>query len=52
VLWPNVLNSDPFRKDGRFMHQALDVEAGVKFAVNAPIHMFDFVTPHKIGCAR
>lgn len=50
LLWPSVLNSNPMKKDGRFMHQALDVEAGVKYAANAWIHQFDYVTPQKTGC--
>jgi prolyl 4-hydroxylase len=50
VLWPSVFDSYPLKKDGRFLHQALDVEAGVKFAANIWIHMFDHVTPQKSGC--
>jgi prolyl 4-hydroxylase len=50
LLWPSVLNSNPLKKDGRFMHQALDVEDGVKYAANAWIHLYDYVAPQKIGC--
>lgn len=50
LLWPSVLNSNPMKKDARFMHQALDVEAGVKYAANGWIHMYDYLTPQKTGC--
>ena len=50
VLWPSVLNASPMKKDGRFMHQALDVESGVKFGANAWIHMYDYQTPQSTGC--
>jgi len=32
LLWPSVLDSDPNKKDGRTDHEALPVEAGVKYA--------------------
>lgn len=50
LLWPSVLNSDPFSIDARMKHQALEVEAGIKFAANGWIHMFDYVTPQSTGC--
>jgi prolyl 4-hydroxylase len=50
VLWPNVLDAYPMRKDMRTLHEALDVVEGVKFAVNAWFHMFDFKTPNAVGC--
>jgi prolyl 4-hydroxylase len=50
LLWPSVYDSDPMAKDGRMMHQALEVEDGVKFAANGWIHMYDYVTPQSIGC--
>ena len=34
VLWPNVLNTDPNRRDSRTAHQALPVVEGVKYAAN------------------
>lgn len=51
LLWPSVLNEDPNRKDFRTDHQALDVEAGEKYAANAWIHLRDFKTPHETGCS-
>jgi prolyl 4-hydroxylase len=50
LLWPSVLNSAPMSSDQRTTHQALDVEAGVKFAANGWIHMYDYLTPQKKGC--
>jgi prolyl 4-hydroxylase len=50
LLWPSVLNSNPLQKDGRMMHQALEVEAGTKYAANGWIHMYDYVTPQANGC--
>jgi prolyl 4-hydroxylase len=34
VLWPSVYDSRPFDKDDRLIHQALPVEAGIKFGAN------------------
>lgn len=50
LLWPSVIDSDPLEKDGRTRHQALPVEKGTKFAANAWIHQFDYLTPQKLGC--
>jgi prolyl 4-hydroxylase len=38
LFWPSVLNSTPHKKDGRTTHQALPVEAGIKYAANAWFH--------------
>lgn len=50
LLWPSVLDSDPMAKDGRMMHQALEVIEGTKFAANGWIHMFDYLAPQEAGC--
>lgn len=50
LLWPSVLNDDPMKKDGRMRHQALPVEKGLKYAANAWIHMYDYLTPQLSGC--
>jgi prolyl 4-hydroxylase len=50
VLWPSVYNSEPMNSDERFMHQALPVNAGLKFGANAWVHMFDYQAPQVIGC--
>ena len=38
VVWPSVLNDDPFEKDTRTTHQALEVTQGVKYGANAWLH--------------
>lgn len=50
LLWPSVLDSNPLAKDNRMFHQALEVEAGTKFAANGWIHMYDYITPQSAGC--
>jgi prolyl 4-hydroxylase len=50
LLWPSVLDADPNEKDDRTTHQALPVEAGVKYGANAWFHMRDFKTPNGEGC--
>jgi prolyl 4-hydroxylase len=50
LLWPSVLDSAPNDTDGRTSHQALPVEAGVKYGANAWFHMRDFKTPNGNGC--
>ena len=51
LLWPSVLDSNPMKKDGRMMHQALEVEEGIKYAANGWIHMHDYVTAQAKGCS-
>lgn len=51
LLWPSVLNEDPNAKDDRTDHQALPVEAGVKYGANAWLHNRDFKEPYERGCA-
>jgi len=50
LFWPSVLNESPHNKDDRTNHQALPVEAGIKFGANGWYHQFDFKTPHEEGC--
>lgn len=50
LLWPNVLDHNPNKKDIRTMHEALPVEKGVKYGANAWFHMYDFKTPFEEGC--
>jgi len=50
VLWPSIYNSDPMKADKRMMHQALPVDAGLKFGANAWIHMFDYQASQLLGC--
>jgi prolyl 4-hydroxylase len=41
LLWPSVHNDEPNLKDERTKHEALPVEAGVKYGANAWFHQFD-----------
>jgi len=50
LLWPSVLDEQPLNKDRRTEHEALPVFEGTKFAANAWIHSFDYVTAQKVGC--
>jgi prolyl 4-hydroxylase len=50
LLWPSVYDDKPNDKDPRTTHQALPVEAGVKYGANAWFHMRDFKTPNGNGC--
>ncbi len=50
LLWPSTLNAEPMVKDARTSHQAMDVIEGTKFATNGWVHMYDYVTPQKLGC--
>jgi prolyl 4-hydroxylase len=51
LLWPSVLNDDPNAKDGRTDHEALPVEAGIKYGANAWLHNRDFKETYGRGCA-
>lgn len=50
LLWPSVLDRAPNDDDQRTTHQALPVEAGIKYGANAWFHMRDFKTPHENKC--
>jgi prolyl 4-hydroxylase len=50
VLWPSVFDSDPMKKDGRYMHQALPVVEGTKYGANGWIHMHDYLEAQSKGC--
>jgi len=50
VIWPSVLNSSPSQVDPRTIHQALAVEAGVKYSVNSWLHQKNFKIPMQTGC--
>jgi len=51
LIWPSVLDQNPYKEDRRTNHEALPVIRGKKFAANAWIHMRDFQTGHERGCA-
>ena len=50
LLWPSVKNSNVYEADHRTMHEARTVTAGLKYAANAWLHLYDFRSPHSIGC--
>jgi prolyl 4-hydroxylase len=50
LIWPSVLDAKPDRKDSRTDHQALPVEAGIKYSANGWIHARDFKTPFESNC--
>ena len=50
VLWPSVLDDKPNEMDPRTYHQALPVEAGVKYGANAWLHQRDFKAALDLGC--
>ena len=51
LLWPNVLNENPLRRDDMTHHQALPVEEGIKYGANAWLHLRDFKTDYANNCA-
>ena len=50
LVWPSVLDEDPWEMDERTHHEALKVEAGVKYGANAWIHLRDFKKPYEQNC--
>jgi prolyl 4-hydroxylase len=50
LIWPSVLDEDPSEMDEQTLHEALPVEAGVKYGANAWIHQRDFKTPFEENC--
>lgn len=50
VLWPSVQDVDVRTIDRRTQHEALPVGKGVKYGINAWLHLHDFRTPHLKAC--
>jgi prolyl 4-hydroxylase len=50
LLWPSVLNERPDSKDSVTMHEALPVEAGIKYSANSWIHQRNFKVPFETDC--
>lgn len=50
LIWPSVLNNEPNEIDDRTYHQALPVEAGIKYGANAWFHMRNFKGSNDRGC--
>ena len=51
LIWPSVIDEDPDEVDGRTEHQALAVEAGVKYGANAWLHQRDYKEAEARDCA-
>jgi hypothetical protein len=52
VLWPSVRNDNILEADHRTEHEAMPVLKGQKLAANAWLHLYDFKSPHNVGCAN
>lgn len=50
VIWPSVMDWNPFREDNRTSHAALPVKKGVKYGANVWVHQHDFKTWYEKGC--
>lgn len=50
LLWPGVLDRDPYTIDHRTRHTARPVIKGRKYAANSWIHLNDFKKPNLWGC--
>ncbi|KAL1526849.1 hypothetical protein AB1Y20_015541 [Prymnesium parvum] len=50
VLWPSVLNDEPFTPDRRTNHEAKPVVKGIKYGANLWLHQHDFKSAHRLGC--
>lgn len=50
VLWPSVLDSNPFDKEPRTDHEAQDVIKGQKYGANSWIHAHDYMAAQELGC--
>ena len=51
LIFPNVLNINPNRRDTRMKHAGLAVQKGVKYVANYWLHMYNFHGPYKIQCS-
>ena len=50
ILWPSVMDNDPYKTDYRTFHEAMPVIRGTKFAINIWFHLYNFQIPHKYNC--
>jgi hypothetical protein len=50
LVWPSVYDHDVFEADMRTEHEAMPVLVGEKYAMNAWLHIREFVRPFLIGC--
>eukprot|EP00037_Helgoeca_nana_P037623 m.16848 g.16848 ORF g.16848 m.16848 type:complete len:389 (+) comp9121_c0_seq1:374-1540(+) len=51
VLWPSMKDEDSLQVDERTHHEACNVTKGFKHAANLWVHLYDYATPHVLGCA-
>ena len=52
LVWPSILDSDPYERDDRTDHEALPVASGTKYAANYWLHMWDFQLANDRGCGN
>jgi len=50
ILWPSVLDKDPWTTEEHTYHEAVTVTRGEKYAANYWIHMFEFQKMLQNGC--
>mmetsp|Transcript_40425 Transcript_40425/g.80999 ORF Transcript_40425/g.80999 Transcript_40425/m.80999 type:complete len:115 (-) Transcript_40425:111-455(-) len=50
VLWPSVMNHSPDTDEPMTFHEGLPPDAGIKYAANVWVHMYDYRTPASLGC--
>lgn len=50
LVWANTLSSDPRAKDTRMTHEAQVVKAGVKYAANVWVHLYEWERPSLWAC--
>lgn len=50
LIWPHVLDSDPYERDSRTEHESLPMTSGIKYAANYWLHMYNFRAMLTKGC--
>jgi len=50
VVWPSVLDEVPNMQDDLMLHEALPVQAGIKYSANSWIHQRNFKLPFHQDC--
>ncbi len=50
VMWPSVADADPMRDEPRTNHEALPVEAGLKFGANIWVHNHEYAAAAAKNC--
>ena len=52
LIWPSVLDTDPYERDDRTDHESLPVASGVKYAANYWLHMWAFRSFQDVDCSN